>query len=362
MFQIKKNYTIERVYDSSSFSWSDIFRIIYKKLTFRKANFIQKVVLSFLVLLFVGYGYLNLFFKYNSYTIEMPGAYLDASVFSKSTLKTGVHSVSVKQVKVDSFEKYIAVKILNYGHNDLIRKLPVKETNQQKEISVGNDLYDMQMTAYLAVKNYMKQDIPYTQKVIVTEISVGGSVQPNLLPSDEIISIDGKKVTDSRDVELSQLTYRDRQVVVRRSDKEFTFTSTLYGVRAKRVISLTNQKDYNDFYEFANLELTGVEGRSAGASLALYNYVNSVEDIVGNKNVAVTGTIDSKGNIGFVTGVTQKAILAIDNGADYLFVPKDNYLIKNKTEAELVKKSLHSSIEIIEVDSLSDIINRLKRL
>lgn len=341
-------------------SWRHILKLIYRKLTYRKASIFQKLVLSSMLLLLVGYGYLTVFFKYNSYTIEMAGDYLDTSVFSRLPDKTGLHSLSVRTLKVDSFEKYVAVKILNFGHNDLVRRLGVKEVNQQKVMSVGDDLYDMQMTAYLAVKEYTGQPVKYTQKVIVTSISLGGSVPPNLLPLDEIISIDGKKVLDARDIELSQLKYSNRQLEVKRGGKTLKLTSSLYGVKAKRVISLLDSKSYEDFYGTANLELRNIEGRSAGLSLALYNYTTQEKDIIRGRNIAVTGTIDATGRVGFVTGVTQKAVLAVEQKADILFVPKDNYLIQNETEARRVKKYFKSDIEIVAVDTLADVINRLK--
>ena len=63
-----------------------------------------------------------------------------------------------------------------------------------------------------------------------------------------------------------------------------------------------------------------VEGPSAGASMAM-SVLASLENKTLDPTVAITGTIDERGNVGTVGGVLEKAVAARDVGIDTFLVP-----------------------------------------
>jgi len=63
-----------------------------------------------------------------------------------------------------------------------------------------------------------------------------------------------------------------------------------------------------------------VEGPSAGASMAM-SVLASLENKTLDPTVAITGTIDERGNVGTIGGVLEKAAAARDSGIDTFLVP-----------------------------------------
>lgn len=352
--EIKDKYNLEEM------SWVEISAIVIGKLTLTSFSLIKNIVFIFILVLVVVYFGLNNYFSKHQTTVAIPGVYTNASVLAKNEIENDpINLLSVKNFTIDSLTKHLAIKYMNRGYNEYIDKVQPQEMNQQTEIPIGSELFDMQMSAFLAVNNYIGNHIPYTNEIVVTKITVGGKVPPNLLPFDRIISIDGVKTTDPSDVSVAKLKYQLRDVVVVRNGEKAKLKTTFYGVDVKKVIILKNFDEYEKFYQFANLELEGYIGRSAGSSLALSYYNSQIEDVAKGRKIALTGTINPEGEIGFITGVRQKTVLALKNNTDIMFVPKDNEIMQNYTEAIEIVKSKKSSMKIVPVDNLSDIIHYL---
>lgn len=353
---------IRSKYDISSTTWSDIIALALAKMSMATRSAFQNAVLIFLVVLMVSYFSFTFYFHLHPRTVLIPGKYTEASVFSKEEIADDpINLLSVKQFEVNSLPAFLAIKALNWGYNDYVDTLIPEERNQQKELSIGSDLYDMQLSAFLALNDYLGTPRKSTKKLVVNAITVGGGVPPSVLPADEILSIDGVDIKDTIDVEVAKLKYQQREVKVLRDGQELDLITSFYGVDVRKLLTLTNEQDYQDFYAFADLQLEGFEGRSAGAALTLSYYNAEVEDVAQGRNIALTGTIDEYGNIGFITGIRQKTVLAIKNKADIMFVPSDNHITQNFTLAKQVLEEKDSSIELVAVDNFSDIIDYLKR-
>jgi hypothetical protein len=70
-------------------------------------------------------------------------------------------------------------------------------------------------------------------------------------------------------------------------------------------------------------QVPSVDGPSAGALMTLL-VISAIEKKPLNEEVTLTGTIDEKGNIGAIGGVTDKARAAKDAGKTLLLLPRDN--------------------------------------
>ena len=98
-------------------------------------------------------------------------------------------------------------------------------------------------------------------------------------------------------------------------------------------------------------------GSSGGMMLALSIYSKiSGEDLVRGRNIAGTGTIDMVGNVGEIDGIKYKIMGAYKDNIDIVLVPSANY-----KEAVKVKKKYDYDMEIVKVDTFSDVIEYLKK-
>ncbi|MEH6944896.1 SepM family pheromone-processing serine protease [Bacillus sp. JJ722] len=107
-----------------------------------------------------------------------------------------------------------------------------------------------------------------------------------------------------------------------------------------------------------------IGGPSAGLmfSLEIYNQLVK-EDITKGYEIAGTGTINEKGEVGAIGGIDQKVVAASDSGAQVFFAPNENgrkdsnYALAKKT-AEDIK----TDMKIIPVDTIDDALDYLKKL
>ena len=74
----------------------------------------------------------------------------------------------------------------------------------------------------------------------------------------------------------------------------------------------------------AKNQIPRVEGPSAGALMTLITISALDRNIKLNNSITLTGTIDSKGNIGVIGGVLEKAKAAKSGGKTLFLVPKEN--------------------------------------
>ncbi|WP_272867245.1 SepM family pheromone-processing serine protease [Bacillus massiliigorillae] len=107
-----------------------------------------------------------------------------------------------------------------------------------------------------------------------------------------------------------------------------------------------------------------IGGPSAGLmfSLEIYNQLVK-EDITKGYEIAGTGTINEKGEVGAIGGIDQKIVAASESGAEIFFAPNENgskdsnYVIAKKTAEDIKTK-----MKIVPVDTMEDALNYLKKL
>lgn len=93
-------------------------------------------------------------------------------------------------------------------------------------------------------------------------------------------------------------------------------------------------------------------GASAGLVFALEIYDQlSPQDLARGRTIAATGTLDPRGRVGGIQGITYKLVSVERAGADIFVVPQENY-------AEL--QTLQTSVKIIPVSTFQEALDALR--
>jgi PDZ domain-containing protein len=352
----------EMKFELDNISGKDLIAILGGKLTLRSAKMVKTKTFIILTVLLFLYYIGNLYFMLNSRLVEVPGEFIKASEFSNLPKeKDTVNALSVHYVKVDNLVQQLLLWSKFGKYSEYMSSVTPELTPAPSEIGIGNDMLTMQLSAYLAVHNYIGNTKEYTSDVRITSVPASDGVVPTLLPNDVVVEIDRKEVREGRDIELAQIHRQLHEIVVKRGETTMTVASTLIGVKYGKTIYFKDPQEYQNFYSFAKLSIKGYSGTSAGAALALDYYNHAVENIANGRKIALTGTINDVGHVGQVGGVKAKTILAIDNKVDIMFVPKDILEAPNYAEAKEVVQGLNSKMKLVVVDNLSDIIDYLKQ-
>ncbi len=180
---------------------------------------------------------------------------------------------------------------------------------------------------------------------------------------DEIISINGKKVTSLDNMKEIVNTYKENDILdikVKRKDKEIDTTAkvykTEYGLKIGIVIATNLDYEANPKINIKTKD--SESGPSGGAMMALeiYNELTK-EDVTRGKKISGTGTIDKDGKVGEIGGVKYKLMGAARKKSDVFICPKENF-----EEALKVAKDFNYDIKIITGENLEEIINQLKEM
>ena len=107
-----------------------------------------------------------------------------------------------------------------------------------------------------------------------------------------------------------------------------------------------------------------IGGPSAGLMFTLEIYNQLVkEDITKGHEIAGTGTINEKGEVGPIGGISQKVVAAHNAGAEIFFAPNENGKEKsNYKDAVKTAKDINTKMKIIPVDTLDDALMYLDKM
>lgn len=164
-----------------------------------------------------------------------------------------------------------------------------------------------------------------------------------------IESSTNKKVLDA-EVVTNEIRYRSKNVellsYVRPAEKHFE-------TMKENVIAYLpeNSSAINQF-----LEREDIEGDSAGLAAVLSALIEKGE-VNNNVPVAVTGAIDSKGNVKEIGSIKAKTLIAEQSGFSHILLP-----VENEEEAKKVKNDEQLNINIIAVASIENAVANVKKL
>lgn len=198
------------------------------------------------------------------------------------------------------------------------------------------------------------------EKIYVTYIDK--KAKTNLQVGDEIIEVDGEKVV-SKEKLLSLIQNKKEgqkiSIVVQKESKKHQKEATLIkeNETPKIGVMINVEKIMETDPDIKIQTKKRESGPSGGLMLALSIYDALVEeDITRGKKIVGTGTIDEKGNVGDIGGVSFKLKGAVKEKADIFIVPRgDNY-----QEAMQLKKERNYAVKIIPVSTFEEALSYVK--
>lgn len=196
----------------------------------------------------------------------------------------------------------------------------------------------------------------------VTVSYIYNNADTNLKIGDIIKSINSVEISNfiSLKKEISKFKENDKiNIKVLRENELKDCYSILKKENDKIIIgiSLVELKDIETNPKIEYIFKDNESGSSRGLMCALDIYNKITEyDLTQGLTIAGTGSVDEYGNVGEIAGVKYKLLGAVKNKADIFIVPSGNL-----EEAIKLKEDNNYDIEIIEADTLINVINKLKK-
>ncbi len=236
---------------------------------------------------------------------------------------------------------------------------PPQESAQQAEQQSSVEMVSSQDTAVAAALTELGRK-PATH-VEVLGVSKGGPADGKLKVRDQIVSVNGTRITDVQQVSrLVQKTppQGKARFVVRRDGRTRTVEvapKPSPQASHKQLVGITIGTGY-DFPFPVHVRLAqNIGGPSAGLifSLGIYDTLTPGA-LTGGAKIAGTGTISENGDVGPIGGIQQKIVAAAEAGATLFFVPPANcasalHADVKEGEIRLVKApTLHSAVRSLK--------------
>ncbi|MFI0452829.1 PDZ domain-containing protein [Actinomadura sp. 6N118] len=204
---------------------------------------------------------------------------------------------------------------------------PKNESQQQVDEENTRQMRDSQQNAEAAALNHLK--VPISIQVLVDSVQKGKPADGKIKPSDEIIAVDGTKVTSV--AQVTELMAKRKigspvAVTVKRGGAEQKVSlTTVASTDGKRAVVGVVLGDQYKFPFKVEISVGDIGGPSAGLmfSLAIVDKLTP-GPLTGGKFIAGTGTITPEGKVGPIGGIQQKLIAARQAGAAIFLTPTDN--------------------------------------
>ncbi|PWV70968.1 PDZ domain-containing protein [Prauserella marina] len=202
------------------------------------------------------------------------------------------------------------------------------ETDEQVRKENVKQFQDSQSNAEVAAL----RRLGYPVKVIVQEVVSGSPADRVLEPGDQLVVVNGERITNEDDVRSALAGTRPGETV------SLTFEHEGQPQRTE-TITLGKHPDEGQEQGFVgmqpidradvpfdvNISLEDVGGPSAGLMFALAIIDRlTPEDLVAGEHVAGTGEITEKGEVGAIGGISFKVVAAREAGATVFLVPRAN--------------------------------------
>ncbi|MCC7553744.1 MAG: ATP-dependent protease LonB [Methanobacteriaceae archaeon] len=120
------------------------------------------------------------------------------------------------------------------------------------------------------------------------------------------------------------------------------------------LIKKYTQKDISDYDIHVQFLQTydGVEGDSASVSIAAA-VISAVEDIPIDQTIALTGSLNVRGDVMPIGGATGKIEAAAESGIKKVLIPRSNL------KDVMIEKKYEEMVEIVPIDTLSDVLENI---
>lgn len=206
---------------------------------------------------------------------------------------------------------------------------PPEQSAQDVETQSAVEMVSSQDLAIAAALHELGYTLPL--RVEVVDVTKGAPADGKLQTRDRIVSVDGTKITDVKQVTTAIQAAgigTAATIVVRRGGATKTVTLTPKASpddARKAAVGVQIQPGYDFPFDVSVRLGEDIGGPSAGLifSLGVYDTLTP-GSLTGGTDIAGTGTISAKGRVGPIGGIQQKIVAAADAGAKIFLVPPAN--------------------------------------
>jgi len=233
---------------------------------------------------------------------------------------------------------------------------PKQQSADQVEQQSSVEMLSSQDTAVAAALTELGYKLPLQIEVLA--VTKGSPADGRLRTRDQILRIDGKRITDVAQVSKAVQAAGPggtATFVVRRGHRTVTVRvrprAAPAGSPRRAVVGVQIGTGYDFPFDVSVRLGQDIGGPSAGLmfSLGVYDTLTP-GSLTGGTDIAGTGTIDERGRVGPIGGIQQKIVAAADAGAKVFFVPPGNcgsaeHADVTKDQIRLVKApTMHSAV------------------
>lgn len=303
-----------------------------------------------------------------NYYIVVGGGVSDVSeriVVENATKSKGSFNLSYVTELKGSVMTYLLSYVFPTWDRESMSDYKYSESETYEDIAFRGEL-DLESTNGSAIKNaYRLAGKDYKEiSSNIYVIATFDGYDTAFKIKDELLEIDGKSF-DTLDEYSKYVQKFDAgdyvEVKVKRNGDEKTIKCKIHDENGRKLFGVALQivKKYETDPKIEIKFKPSEAGPSGGLMTTLEIYDLLVEeDITNGMVIAGTGTIDDNGNVGEIGGVKYKVLGAEDGKADVFLVPSG----VNYKEALEVKKERNLDIEIVEVKTLEDAIEKLSKI
>lgn len=220
--------------------------------------------------------------------------------------------------------------------------------------------FDYQLT----VSNAKRVALTYTKThfittsngLLVTKIEQTSDFKNILNVGDVITKINDNLLNDKQALMFKKGDKLTIHYLRHNKQRAETITLSHNGLKLAYTNLLDFKADNVSFNNDTMAQTNNINGSSMGLIYSVY-YILLLQNKEITKPIAMTGTIDDKGNVGKIAGIKEKLISANKSKIKYVFVPFDNV-----DEAKQVKNQFNLKMEIYPVATLNDTMNYLTEL
>ncbi len=233
---------------------------------------------------------------------------------------------------------------------------PDGETAEQVEEESNAQMVESQENATTAALRHL--DIPVETRVLVDQLAPNSPSKGKLRSGDVVVEVDGKPAEGG--VRLRELITAHEpgepvDLVLRRGGRRVSTSVTTTEADDGRAIIGVTTRDEAEYPFTVRISLEDIGGPSAGLMFAL-GIVDKLTpgSLTGGTHIAGTGTIDDRGGVGRIGGISQKLVGAREAGATVFLVPAGN--------CDEAARSIPDGLRLVKVEDLDDAVAALDAL
>ena len=202
---------------------------------------------------------------------------------------------------------------------------PKGVTDKQVEEESTAEMIDSQQEAIAVALKAVGQKV--VEHVTIGQVAKDAPSAALLKAGDEIVTVDGKAVTNSDAVRAGVSAHKPGESVALglvRDGKSITVAAKTRDAEGRATVGVFLGIRF-EFPFDVKINAGNVGGPSAGTmfSLAVYDTLTP-GPLTGGQKIAGTGTINSAGQVGPIGGIQQKLVGAHDGGAKWFLAPAAN--------------------------------------